>query len=99
MLSSSQLQSWLTSSLLEIHSESAPEVEELAGWVSEGGPVVMKMLVTDTLLSCRVRRLADLSLRVPDEVDGWRNEVGVRYLEERREKMVGRFVRERGVNE
>lgn len=46
-----------------------------------------------------MRRLADLSLRVPDEVDGWRNEVGVRYLEERREKMVGRFVRERGVNE
>jgi len=79
-------------------------LQQLAGMISETATaaddkIVIKLLVTDTLPSCRVRRLADLSLRVPDEPDGWRNGVSVRYLEERREEMVGRFLEERGGEE
>lgn len=48
-------------------------IEELSALVTEM-PLVIKVLVTDALPSCRIKDSANLTLDVPDDVDGLRTE-------------------------
>jgi len=70
-------------------------LEELVRLTKEMPQLVVKLLVTDALTSSKIRTLAELTIRVPDDVGGWRGGVSVRDLEEKRGVMVGQLVKRR----
>ncbi|KAK4220781.1 hypothetical protein QBC38DRAFT_513879 [Podospora fimiseda] len=58
--------------------------------------LTIKILVTDSFPSSPIRKSADLTLYVPDDVDGWRNWVDSSYLEEHSVGVINQFVSEQG---
>lgn len=57
-------------------------IKEMAALKSEFPDLVMKILVVDAMPDCPVVSLADLPLEVPDEVDGWKNDVDLNLLDQ-----------------
>ena len=50
-------------------------IKELTALKSEVPDLIMKILVVDAMPDCPVIRQSDLTLEVPDDVDGWKNDV------------------------
>lgn len=57
-------------------------IEELGEMVREMRHLVIKVLVTDAMPQCPIKDLADVTLDVPDDVDGWANDVDSIVLDE-----------------
>ncbi|KAK3369282.1 hypothetical protein B0T24DRAFT_580206 [Lasiosphaeria ovina] len=70
-------------------------LSELAALTTKLPQLVIKLLVTDALPSCQIRKLSELTLRIPDDVDGWQSGISWRHLEERKTTMIGQFVKRR----
>ncbi|KAH6962420.1 hypothetical protein BKA56DRAFT_174357 [Ilyonectria sp. MPI-CAGE-AT-0026] len=65
-------------------------VEELSALVIEM-PLVIKVLVTDALPSCPIKDSAHLTLDVPDDVDGWHNDIDLTALEQKKIAVIDEF--------
>lgn len=75
---------------------------ELAGLAREMLQLVFRVLVTDPMPSCAAARdLADLTLHVPEDVDGWRNDVNLAVLDEETSLVVEEWVsaKRRGISD
>ncbi|GAB1312063.1 hypothetical protein MFIFM68171_02273 [Madurella fahalii] len=70
-------------------------LSELAALTTKIPQLVIKLLVTDALPSCQIRKLSELTLRIPDDVDGWQSGISSRLLEERKTAMIEQFVKRR----
>jgi hypothetical protein len=68
-------------------------VAELAGLAREMPQLVFRVLVTDPMPSCAAaRELADLTLHVAQDVDGWKNDVNLAMLDEETSLVVQEWV-------
>lgn len=65
-------------------------IEELSALVIEM-PLVIKVLVTDALPSCPIKDSAHLMLDVPDDVDGWHNDIDLTALEQKKIAVIDEF--------
>ena len=70
-------------------------IRELIDLGSEFPQLVIKLLVTDSLSNCPVRKLADQTLCVPDDVDGGASGVNLQYLDGRKTVMIKQLARKR----
>ncbi|GKT52758.1 hypothetical protein ColTof3_00097 [Colletotrichum tofieldiae] len=74
------LDSW--SRLLGDRTQADKVVEKLSQTIKDLPDIVLKVLVLDALPSDAVKELAYSSLYVPEEIDGWRNDVQLSHLEQ-----------------
>ncbi|SPO05930.1 uncharacterized protein DNG_08619 [Cephalotrichum gorgonifer] len=65
-------------------------IEELHA-LTKKMPLVIKVLVTDALPKCPVKKLADKTIYVLDDVDGWKNDFSTSMLEEKKKAVIDEF--------
>ncbi|KAH7303070.1 hypothetical protein B0I35DRAFT_517535 [Stachybotrys elegans] len=68
-------------------------IKDLAVLVNEMPQLVIKVLVTDAMPDCSVKRLAHSTLYVPDDVDGWRNSINLDLLDIENLAMIDQLVK------
>ncbi len=68
-------------------------VEKLAAFSAQMPGRVLKILVTDPLPSCPIRRIADISLYVPEEIFGFNDGIDIAQLEELQRNTIKRLER------
>ncbi|KAK0392759.1 hypothetical protein NLU13_2254 [Sarocladium strictum] len=71
-------------------------IRELAALKSGFPELIIKILVVDAMPSCPVSKLADVTLYVPDEVDGWRNDVNLAVLDQSNRDAISQLMRRQG---
>ncbi|OHW89479.1 hypothetical protein CSPAE12_11934 [Colletotrichum incanum] len=80
------LDSW--SRLLGDRTQADKVIEKLSQTIKDLPDLVIKVLILDALPSDAVNELAHSSLYVPEEIDGWRNDIQLSHLEQSNLSMI-----------